>query len=248
MQNNHKGVTRQTLYEDSLFRDAVKETARIEGENLLKENKQLSTDDIGVSSEKQIEFRRRLEKALQDKKNKERRISHIKTLQRVAVITLVFSAALAISLLSVDAFRVNFLNFFMEIKSEYTEFRLEDENKNSDGVRLMNWSNAYVPTYVPEGYQVESSENGDTLKLITFQNSDGQMINYAQYTENVAFNYDTEGAELRDIVVNGDAGTLIVKESHYSIVWKYENSIFVVMTQINEQETLKIAESLEFIK
>jgi hypothetical protein len=248
MSNNHKGATRQILYEDSLFREAVKETARIEGENLLYENKQLSTEDAGVSFEKQSEFRNRLDSELQNKKNRERRASKIKALQRVAVIILVVSAALTVSLFSVDAFRVKIINLIMEIRTEYTEFQLVDEKAEMKGDRIVDWTNAYVPTYIPEGYLVESSENGDNIKAILFINGDGKIIDYAQYSEAASFNYDTEGATVKDVTVNGNDGKIIVKGYNYSVVWKYEGGIFVVMTQISAEETLKIAENIKFIK
>lgn len=253
MKTNLKETSRRTLYEDNLFREAVREAARIEGELLLRENSGMSEDDADISLDKQKAFRERLERSLQDKRNKERRLSHIKVLQRAAVILLVLSSVLAVSLFSVDAFRVRFFNLLIETKPEYTEFRLEEKNGGSDGdqgngAQSVDWPNSYIPTYVPEGYSVESSENYDSMKLILFQNAEGKIIDYAQYSESVSFNYDTEDAVLQDITVNGEAGMLVVKGENYSIIWKHESSIFVVRTQIDEQETLKIAENIKFIK
>mgnify|MGYP002350923992 CR=1 FL=1 len=169
-------------------------------------------------------------------------------LQRVAVIILALGSVLAASLFSVDAFRVKVLNFFMETKPEYTEFRLEESKERRNDEKVVDWSNSYMPTYVPEGYTVEFSENGSAIKSILFQNAEGKIIDYTQHTEAANFNYDTESASSREITVNEKGGTLIVKEGTYSIVWKYEKSIFVVMTQIDEQETLKIAENIKFMK
>ena len=244
--DSHK--TRQMLYEVNLFREAVKEAARNEGQNLLKQNKELKPEDLGVSSEKQKEFQKRLDKVFQDKRIKEKRISHRRIIQRVAIIVLIFIAVTTASLFSVDAFRAKFFNFLMEIKPKYTEFQLEEGNKEVGGVRIVDWTNTYIPTYIPEGYTLESSDNSDTMKSIILENEDGHIIDYAMYTEDVNFNYDTEGAAVQDIKVNGEEGMLIIKENHYCIVWKQDSLIFIVRTQINEKETLKIAEKVKYIK
>jgi hypothetical protein len=248
MANDRKVTTRQQLYEDNLFREAVKLAARIEGENLLKENQELGPDAVGVSPEKQEEFRNRLERLLLNKKRRENRFAAVRILQKVAVIALVIIATVTVTIFSVEAFRVRVLNLFMEIKPEYTEFRLEEEDQSEGAARSVDWTDAYVPAYVPEGYRVESAENGSDMKTIVFINDEEKIIHYSQFSENVSLNYDTENASMEDVTVNGNAGTLIVKGDNYSVIWQQANSIFVVMTQINEEETLKIAESITFNK
>lgn len=252
MKNNDISMTRRTLYEDNLFREAAKEAARIEGERLLRENTELGPEIEGISIEKQREFRRSLEKAFRDKKRRAKRKTSMAVAKRAAIIVLVLSAMLTVSLITSEAFRVKFLNFFMEINPEYTEFWLEDHNENRNTDELENqyvdWSDAYAPTYIPEGYWVESAENGNSIKAILFINNDGKIINYAQYSEGASFHYDTEDADLQDITINGAEGKIIIKESNYSIIWNQDNSIFVVLTQINKEETLKIAESIKFFK
>jgi len=248
MRNDNENNSRSVLYENNLFHEAVKMAALLDGERLFQENKELNADAPGVSIEKQKEFRNKLDKALRNKQNNNRRFSCVNSLQKIAVIALIATAVLSISLLSVEAFRTRIFNFFMEVKPEFTEFRLEESSNNTKDSWIIDWENAYLPTYIPAGYQVESSENGETFKSILLINAEGKIIDYAQYFEDASFNYDTEDANTQDITINGEAGTLILKEGHYSIVWMHENMIFVVMTQINEVETKKIAESVKFIK
>lgn len=247
MKSDKDEKSRQKLYEDNLFREALKKTAAIQGDRLIKENQTLNQNVADLSEIKKAEFETRLRKALNEKKFRNNS-STMRPIQKIAVIILIIGIMASISFFSVDALRVRILNFFMEIRPEYTEFRLEEENQDLEDSRIVNWENAFMPTYIPAGYVVESSENGELAKSITLVNTDGKIIDYAEYNEAVSFNYDTEDAVLQDITVKDETGTLIIKNDNYSIIWTLGNSIFVIRTQISEEETKKIAESVKFLK
>lgn len=247
MRNNCDEQSRRALYEGSLFREAMRRVANLEGEKLIRENQELNEDDASVSSQKQSEFKSRLDQALRERKRFRGRLSRMRPYQKIAVVVLIIGAAVSISLFSADALRVRVFNLFMDVKPEYTEFRLE-EDKGSEKVRNVDWKDAYVPTYIPEGYYVESAENYDSIKSIIYANKHGEIIDYGQYSESASVNYDTEDASMEDITVNGEAGTLIVKGDRYSIIWQHDHSIFVVMTHISQKETLKVAESIKFLE
>ncbi|HML37535.1 MAG TPA: DUF4367 domain-containing protein [Bacillota bacterium] len=247
MKNNCDEQSRRALYEGRLFHEAMKRVAILEGEKLIMENQELNESDPEVSVQKQSEFKSRLDQAMRKRKKSRGRLSRMKPCQKVAVAILIIGAAVSISLFTTDALRVRVLNLFMDVKPEYTEFRLE-EDQGQEKARNVDWKDAYAPTYVPEGYYVDSAENHDSMKSIIYANKDGDFIDYGQYSENSSVNYDTEDASMEDIAVNGEAGTLIVKGDRYSIIWQHDRSIFVIMTHISEEETLKIAESIKFLK
>jgi hypothetical protein len=57
----------------------------------------------------------------------------------------------------------------MDIQQEYTSFELKNNNNGSEGGgAAIDWRNAYVPTYIPDGYKISDSTNSELLRRIKF--------------------------------------------------------------------------------
>lgn len=60
---------------------------------------------------------------------------------------------------------------------------------------------------------------------------------------------DTENASvLKSILINGNMGTLIVKDKFVTVVWAMDNRMFTVSGQADEQLILAVAESVKYVE
>ena len=114
----------------------------------------------------------------------------------------------------------------------------------------VNWTNAYVPTYIPEGYEVSSFSYNDGFKRIVFENASTQtFILYTEMDEASNLVVDTENADrFEEIILNGQSGTLVVKNSLITIVWEQGGRLFMIKTQTEVRTAIKMAEGVKFIK
>lgn len=250
MPNNNPEEIRKKLYEDyedSLFKLVMHDVAEKEGKSFLEEKEKLKNDPEFTPSEEAVQrFSARLDVILNKKKAYAKKQRVLKALRRSAVATLIIIVLLFTAVASVQALRIRVLNFFMEIKPEYTSFQIKDSD-NSGGSPVVKWSKAYVPTYIPDRYTVKSSSNDPGYKRIIFENQEGLSIIYRDISEETTFNLDTENAAVKEISVNGHKGMLAVKNSTVSIVWQADGHMFTVQAPTDEDTAVKIAEGVKFI-
>ena len=240
-------------YEDSLFRLIMNDAAEKEGRSFLEEKKRLKESPENRPSAEKIEgFGRRLASLLKKRNRRQRRRSASRVLSKAAVFVLVAVAVFSTAMVTVEAFRVRVMNFLIDIQPEYTSFQIEDDSSGSQGEKMVvNWTNTYLPTYTPDGYEVDSLTYTDPLKEITYRNQDNQdlVIDFSESDSSNNITVDTENASvLKTVSVNGHKGTLVVKNSQTTVVWEMDQHIFVVCTMESADETLKIAQNVKFIK
>ena len=239
-------------YTDNLFKLAVNDAFEKDGKLLEKERINETTEN--QSSHEQFEtFTQLLDSHLQKAKPKRKIRLLPKILNKVAVAMLALIILFSTAMLTVDAFRVQVLNLLIRIKPEYTSFQLEDSNgdEQDDGNAIVNWTNTYVPTYVPEGYIVSSVSDTNATKKITFTNTldESLFLIYTEYTSANSIAVDTEiASSIEKVNINNQDGTLSVKDSIVSVVWVMDDHLFTVQGNLSNEEAIKIAEDVKFIK
>lgn len=239
-------------YDDDIFRLAVQYAAEKEGKLFVDEMKQINEEQESQPSQEQIKkFARYLDAHLKRRRRAggNRRFSRIlnKAAAVILAVIIVFSAAMV----TVDAFRVSVLNFLISIESKYTSIQLNDNNNGMNEQPAVDWTNAYVPTYVPDGYEITSVSNTNSARNITFVNSrdDSLFIIYSEYDSTSSIAIDTEDAStIEKIKINGQDGIITEKNSIISIAWKTDDRIFTVQGNISKDEALKIAGNVKFVK
>lgn len=255
MPNNRPDQNRQKLYaeyEDSLFRLVMHDVAEKEGRLLTEENEQLKKDPECLPSQAQIkEFSKLLD--IHAKKHLSRLVKprFMRMLNRVAVVILAVIIVFSTAMLTVQAFRIEVLNFFVDIKSKYTSFRLNDVYNGSTDSLVLNWTNAYVPTYIPDGYEVSSIFSSESIRRVIYSNKHDKslFIVYTECSPSNSIAVDTESASLVETVnINDNIGKLVVKNSNITVVWEMDGRLFLVETQISTEEAIKIAKGVKYIK
>lgn len=237
-------------YEDSLFRLVMHDAAEKEGKFLLEEKERLKNDpDFQPAKEELEKFSRQLDVHFKKKKAYAARQRSLKLLNRSAIAILAGIVLLFTTVSSVDAVRVRVLNFIMDVHQEYTSFQLkENENASAGGSPVVNWSKAYVPTYIPDGYELSNTVQSELVRKLVFKDKQDSLIIFTELGESSSPKVDTENAEvLKTISINGHKGTLIVKNSMVTIVWAIGNSMFILQTGVSEETAIKIAEGVKYI-
>jgi hypothetical protein len=178
-------------YEDSLFRLLMHDLAGREGRLLLAESEELANDPGSVPSAEKLEmFARRLERQVKKRKALAARKNVLKILNRSAVAVSLMMVMMFAAVTGVEAVRVKVLNLVMDIQPQYTSFQLKaggglpeersGERKSAKGLEKANsgstgaqvsWTQAYVPTYIPDGFTVADSSNKELIKRIVYKNA-----------------------------------------------------------------------------
>lgn len=240
-------------YEDSLFRLIMHNAAEKEGKLLLEEKTALQGDPSNQpSSEAMKKFEQKL--TSYKKKNSTKKKGQIlhSFINKAAIFFLVLIVTFAVSVISVQALRVQVMNFLIDVQPEYTSFQIKDKASGSSGEKLtVNWTNTYLPTYIPAGYEVDSLTYTAPLKEITYRNQKNKnsLIDFSENDSSNNVEVDTENASvIKTVFVNGHKGTLVVKNLQTTVVWNMDHHIFVICTEESMGKTLEIAQNVKFVK
>lgn len=108
-----------------------------------------------------------------------------------------------------------------------------------------------APTWLPKGFEIKAVKPLEHHFLLTYQNGQGQKIEFYQYDECSALNIDTEDLEeTKQIAIHEALGTFGKKDGRQYLIWNVRNRIFVLITDslFPEEDLIKIAESVPEIK
>lgn len=177
----------------------------------------------------------------------------LKLFPKVSVVFFTVFISFIILLTSVQAVRVKFLNFIIQIEKEFTSIDLKEkkaDNSLKDVSGLpMEWENVYIPEYIPEGYKISKAESLVSTKIIHYSNEKNQIIVFTQYhNENTNLRIDTENAKIDKVVINGFDGLLVEKNGTFTIAWHNNDSTFSLMSNVDKSILIKMAESIKLRK
>ncbi len=187
------------------------------------------------------------EKFIHTKEKEKQRKKWLKQIKlyssRVAVFILVLISMFAVVTMSVEAFRVRILNYFMEKSESYTEFRV-DEVVDGQSTPQLDMDQYYYPTYLPAGYTYDSAQSAGNVAIFRYSNGEDVLI-FTQGSNGSAYHMDTEDAEMNEVPIGAISGYLIVKNDGIILFWNDDNTDFMINGNIKPNELIKIAESLE---
>lgn len=181
--------------------------------------------------------RKKMEKVIADelkklKKNKKRKN---KTFMRVASILLVLLIGFSATTLTVKGFREKVWAFIMNIgNTSHSSVISSDDDYSSS---LDSYEGKYIPTWIPEGYEVDRIENQDFFATIIFRkNKSNQTISFSEHlvANETKLNLDKEKYDSyensiidgRDVIIasQGNQHTLIIKEIDAILVITFNDS------------------------
>lgn len=257
MLNNNSEANRKKLfdeYEESLFKLVMSDVAEKEGKIFIEQNQLLNEEPEYMPSKEALNrFNKRLEAEIKKNIKQQNTLKKGRRFNRAAIVAIIIVAALVIATFGVQAFRSGVFNFLINIESTFTSFKLNENNNGTKEERiLVDWKNAYVPTYIPSDFEVNDITYRDSYKKIKFLNKQNNIL-YIHYTEYSRKDFyiaaDSENASLvKTIKINGYLGTLIKKDDFSTVVLEIDNRLYLLETNLDTDEAIKIAENIKFIK
>lgn len=151
----------------------------------------------------------------------------------------------AVTIYSVDAFRVPVLNFLQEISGESTTFYATESSDYSafeDELHGM-----YVPRYIPEGYMINGVQNRN-VKFLEYVNKSGNQIRLTNIKENSTLSLDNEEVGSQIIKVHGEDARSFENEGVNYLLFRFDKHTFLLAGSVDKEELLKIAQSLHYVK
>lgn len=162
---------------------------------------------------------------------------------RAAVVFLAILLSSTVVTMSVEAFRVRFLNWFIESEKDHN--RVEFESSNQVLELPGEWRNYYYPTYIPEGYFLIDANGNDLLKTILLTNDGGKLLLISQAKGNMGLNIDSEDTDTATITINDVEALLTEKSNQITITWAYQGVIFTVEGEEDINIMIQISEKLK---
>ena len=220
-------------YENSVMSLAVSEMLEKFGKELEEEYKNM--EDIPPNPEASEKFYKALDKEYRKGQirsfgKKAARFGRYAITVCAAVIV-VFS----ISVVSVDALRIKFLDWLTNIHSSHTAYN-DFLNDNA------------LPEFIPTGYVLQSYNYEGALTTESFVNSNEDCITIIISPNNYVFNSDNEDTYSETVEINDYTGIYSNKDNCSTLIWNSEEEIYTITTNdssITKETIVKIAQSLK---
>lgn len=217
------------------------------------------TDEL-LEKYKDIEVPKSLDDWFDDfnKKEKARQKKHriISKLKKISTRASVFIVALLIiggSLtMGVEAFRIKFFNFIINETDTHTDLIPIESDKGTVNSSLPDdWSNYYFPTYLPEGYFLETFNKTENHERYFFSNGGETLVIMIQDVDNdssLMSQLDSEGHELEFTEINGNNAVYLTKNDKTTISWIQNNMLIKITGRITTDEIILVAENIDYFK
>lgn len=190
------------------------------------------------------EFERKTEKLIKRTGRKQWRETHRKGLRHLAAMLAVVFLTGGILITQVDALRVPIGNLIITIGERFSEIKADDSEQRTV---LSEKFDSRLPTYMPEGYFVESVEEGKDDCTVFYRNDSDGYYSVLYYANVVDAAIDTENAEIFEQEIRGQSAVISEKNGKTIIVWYPNGHEYIIEGKISIDEMIFILESIENI-
>lgn len=184
-------------------------------------------------------FRQKL-KEIKIKRNSYRIFMSI--VKRVAVFILVFLLSFSAVLVVNAEAREKVFDWIIEKFPKFSIFTSEDIDENKESVELA----AFTINYIPDGFELVDINEGRKMLIYNYLGNNNQKFEIKLFTssgEGKAY-YDTEGVEVKEIMLKGSQGyTWQTDEINY-LIWHQDGIECHIVGNLNKDEILKVAENI----
>lgn len=210
-------------YDDVTFALLMDEYAEEEGARLRKEFEEAQaagevTDTSDALDEKCLQM---IHRDYAKKRGKDNVRKIIRMTSKVAVAVMVFLGLMTTMVMSVDAFRIPVLNFFIEQYEHYSSLQLNNNAQSEDSIIEAE----YLLGLLPDGYYKTSETSVPKVKISIYENDSGEIVQFSITQTDGGYNIDTEDALISEIVLGEYKGLLLEKDGYQAIWYDTENSI-----------------------
>mgnify|MGYP002674558806 CR=1 FL=1 len=210
-------------YEDALFALLMNEVAEANGNELMQKNEELLADpDAAVPERLSKRCMQVIEKSYRKAQIQNTVKSAVRVLNRVALWILIpvflFVGVFAAS----ETVRVKTMNLLIREFNIGTEFRLIDEDKNSDEFSSENTMDTVLENAVPSDFSLVFSNSNTSFMRYLFRNNNGAEIRIVLHSlddANESVIIDTENAKVWYESIGLNDVMLVQKDNTCQAVW-----------------------------
>lgn len=167
-------------------------------------------------------------------------------LRRTATIIFTVIIILSAMVMSVSALREAFIHFITETFSTHTEVQTLPDNNAPE-----SFEDIYFISNIPYGFEIvfQNDNIEETPVLITKYQKGQQRIIFSQYIKSrYDVSVNTEGYELVRVDINGNEGFIVNMVEDFNITWDNGDYIFVIESNINKNDLIYMANSVEKVE
>lgn len=164
--------------------------------------------------------------------------------KRVACIAMVIIIASSVTVMSVDALRSAFIDFWVSVFERFSIVQSVDDGNVPETI-----DDVYEITYDLSEYTYDLWYSDDFSRNIEYTNDD--IIIY--FNQDVKSNYDnllnTEDIEIETIIINGHEAIYFCDNHNYNtLIWDNGDYIISLSSNIDKNGLISIAESVEKVE
>ena len=200
--------------------------------------------EIEVPESLDLWFSETIERSKKIEKKEQKLKSISKIGKRAAIIVVVFGLVTTVTIFSVDAFRIKFLNMIIEVSEKFSAISFKGTNTVDITGNLPKSWDSYYPTVLPDGYKFKRAVDSGETKIIIFENGDSKELRFSQSPITSDTQMDTENAVVSEIKINGMEGICSVKEGYCMLLWHDDDFVFWLDGFVEKPLMIKIAESV----
>jgi hypothetical protein len=218
-------------YNDEVFDITIKHAGREVLRDIYKEAEALNKTHLSEDLDRRI---KRLIKGSARKK----RVSRIlKVSTRVAAVLVLFIIISTAVFFSSEAMRVKVMNLFTEKAEGHVDLQFfEIEDGLPKGM--------IVPEYIPKGFTLKKAYKNSSWFISEYQNSSNNVIRVQQGSYLTSVTVDDDGLGSYETDIMGKKAYVAVNKAVNSIYFNSNSYGFVIYTDMDPSELIKIAESI----
>ena len=222
-------------YENSLMSLAVSEMLEKMGKELEEEYKNM--EDIPPDPEAGKKFYKAIDREYKKGRRRAFGKKAAKFGRYAVTVCAAVIVAVSISVVSVDALRVKFLDWLANIHSTHDSYN-----------DFSHMNDVYFPEHIPNGYSLKTFNNEGVLISETFTDSSDNYIKLIICPEDFVLNSDNEENDIENVNVNNSTGIYMIKDKFVSLIWNVDGKKYTMSTNdvsISKEELVKIAQSIK---
>lgn len=223
-----------TEYNERLLKNVLQDVREEQDAELMKEIEEAKNNPMFANKENEAaEF---AEKHTKKPKKKKR-----KTIFKAAIIVIVSAVLLSFVPFNARGQRFSVAEIIMNfVNSEFLAF-----DSNEEDSLLLSYEGEYIPSYIPDGYSVESVNNDPKIKEIVFSKENKIIIFKEQdidYKTNVDY---SDASDLQNIEILGYKGMSYIKDGVHHVVITTDNSNIYISCDDDSIDLIGFAELIE---
>lgn len=163
--------------------------------------------------------------------------------RRVASILMAVLVAAAVTTVSVEALRKPVMEFFTQVFERFTQIFFVDDTPDTRMVEM----ELYLPTHVPEGYELEQEEVLPYIHRTTYTHSySNDKIRYKQrWKKRSEVIADTEDTQYSQVRIGDYEGITYSNKDMLTLIYSDNLYTYTLSAPLSLDELIEIAKSIE---